>query len=117
MCLLAPAMLVDPAIHWTEAGPDTVRATFTNAGHTIHADLVFNDAGELVDFVSDDRFAGAPDGRSFTRMRWTTPARGYRAFGAHRLFSRAQALWHPAGGEYSYLQLELVDVEYNVTGG
>lgn len=115
MCLLAPATLLDPGITWGEAGPDTVRAAFTNAGHTIRAELVFNAAGELVDFVSDDRFAGSPDGKSFTRERWTTPVRRYRDFGAHHLFASAEARWSTASGEYAYIELELLDIEYNIT--
>jgi hypothetical protein len=116
MCLLAPAALLDPAIRWSEAGPDTVRATYTHAGHTIRADLVFDAAGELVDFVSDDRAAGSADGRSFTPMRWSTPVSGYHTFGAHRLFTRGAAVWHAADGPYDYLQLELLDIAYNVSG-
>ncbi len=114
MCLLAPATLLDPGIAWSEAGPDTVRATFTNAGHAIRAGLVFNAAGEMVDFVSDDRFAGSPDGKSFTQERWTTPVRSYRTFGAHHLFASGEARWRAAGGEYAYIELEMLDIEYNI---
>jgi hypothetical protein len=92
-----------------------VRAAFTNAGHTIHAELVFNAAGEMVDFVSDDRFAGSPDGKSFTQERWTTPVGRYRDFGTHHLFASAEARWHAAGGEYTYIELEMLDIEYNIT--
>jgi hypothetical protein len=115
MSLIAPATLLDPAITWGEAGVDTVHATFTNAGHTIRAALVFNPAGELVDFVSDDRNAASPDGKSYTTQRWTTPVRDYRAFGAHRLFSNGEARWHAAAGEYAYLEIEMLDVTYNIT--
>lgn len=114
MCLIAPATLLGPGIVWGEAGPDTVGATFTNAGHTIRASLVFDAAGDLVDFVSDDRSAASADGKSFTTMRWTTPVRTYRDFGPHRLFARAEARWHTSAGEYAYIELEMTDVEYNI---
>jgi hypothetical protein len=114
MCLLAPATLLDPAITWGDAGPDTVHARFANAGHVVNAALVFDAAGDLVDFVSDDRFAASPDGRSFTSMRWTTPVRGYRGFGHARLFSRGEARWHATTGEYAYIELELVEIAYDI---
>jgi hypothetical protein len=36
------------------------RAPRSRAGHTIHAALTFNDAGELADFVSEDRYQASP---------------------------------------------------------
>ena len=56
MCIMAPAALVDPAITWEAEEGRTVRAAFANAGHTIRAELVFNERDELVDFRSDDRY-------------------------------------------------------------
>ena len=64
MCLFAPASLVDPAIAWEPIDRTTARAAFSNAGHTIRAELSFNDAGELIDFRSDDRYQVSPDGKS-----------------------------------------------------
>jgi hypothetical protein len=114
MCIFAPATLVEPSIAW-EAGDDrTVRARFTNAGHTIHADLMFNDAGELVDFVSDDRYATSPGGSTPRNVRWSTPVRAYRSFGPVRLSSGGEARWHEAQGEYAYIELTTDDVQYNL---
>ena len=114
MCLFAPGSLVGAPVVWQEIDAKTVGATFTNAGHTVHAVLTFNDAGELVDFVSDDRSASA-DGKTFTRMRWSTPMRDYRAFGPFRLASQGEARWHQPSGSYAYIRLELESIEYNVT--
>jgi hypothetical protein len=54
MCLMAPATLIDPAVEWDAVDSRTARARFTNAGHTIHAELSFNEAGELTNFISAD---------------------------------------------------------------
>jgi hypothetical protein len=114
MCILAPSTLIDPTIRWAEVDAHRVHGTFTNAGHTIGADLVFDDAGELVDFVSDDRTGASADGRTFTHMRWNTPVRDYRAFGAHRLAGRGECRWHAPKGEFVYLEIEMLDVTYNI---
>ena len=53
------------------------RAPRSHAGHTIHAELTFNDAGELADFVSEDRYQASPDGK-MKQLRWSTPLHGYR---------------------------------------
>jgi hypothetical protein len=114
MCIFAPATLIDPAIGWEPVDAHTARATFTNAGHTIRADLVFNDAGELVDFWSDDRRRASTDGRTLDAIRWSTPVTGHRSFGAVRLASRGEGRWHEPAGEYAYIELEIHDVAYNV---
>ena len=112
LCLLAPGALIDPAIQWEEVDAHTVRARFAVAPHTITATLTFNDAGELVNFVSDDRMASA-DGGSFERWRWSTPVLAYRTFGPHRLMSRGEGRWHPPEGDFAYIELELLDLEIN----
>jgi hypothetical protein len=114
LTIMAPGALVAPAITWESADGLRVRAAFTNAGHTIRAELIFNDVGELVDFLSDDRLAATPDGRGMVPMPWSTPLREYRSFGTHRLASRGEGRWHAPDGSYVYLDLVLDDVAYNV---
>jgi Family of unknown function (DUF6544) len=117
LCLMAPATLIDPAIEWEAVDSRTVMARFTNRGRAIHADLSFDDAGMLTNFVSDDRYQSAPDGRSMRSLRWSTPITGYRAFGSTRLLCGGEARWHEPEGEYPYIELTLDDVQYNVTRG
>jgi hypothetical protein len=112
MCVLAPATLIDPTIRWQTVDDDVVRATFTNAGYAVSAHLQFNDAGELVNFWSDDRKAST-DGGAFTAMRWSTPLTAYRAFGDARLASRGEGRWLAPAGDYAYIELEIDDVRYN----
>jgi hypothetical protein len=114
MCLMAPATLIDPAIAWEPIDARTARARFTNAGHTIRAELAFNDAGELTNFLSDDRRQASSDGTSMRPLRWSTPVAGYRPFGAVRLPSVGAGRWHEPEGEYAYIELTIDEVEYNV---
>lgn len=112
MCLLAPATLLDPAISWEELDPQTVRATFTNAGHTITALLSFAPSGALTNFVSDDR-ARTVDGTQFERARWSTPVSGWRRVDG-RPMPDAEARWELPTGEFAYARFEVLDVNYNV---
>jgi hypothetical protein len=114
MCLMAPATLIHPAIAWEAVDARTARARFTNAGHTVHAVLSFNDAGELIDFVSDDRAQTSADGTTMRQVRWSTPVTGYRRYGAIRLMAGGEARWHEPDGAYAYIQLTIDDVQYNV---
>lgn len=114
MCVMAPATLIDPAIVWDPVDDRTARASFTNAGQTIRAELSFNEAGELTNFWSDDRYQASPDGKSVRKLRWSTPLAGYRSSGPVRLASGGEARWHEPGGDYVYIELTFDDVEYNV---
>jgi hypothetical protein len=113
LCLLAPAALVDAAIRWEPLDARSARAHYTAGSNTISAVLRFNEAGELVDFVSEDRLAASPDGTQFTRQRWSTPVKDYRSFGPRRVFTRGEGRWHPPEGEFAYLEIELLDLQTN----
>jgi hypothetical protein len=114
LCFLAPGALVSPSIAWDPVDAHTVRARYRQGANTVGAELTINDAGELVDFGSDDRAAGSSDGRTFTPMRWTTPARDYTQVGPVRVATRAETLWHPTTGAWSYGEFELTSLHYNV---
>ena len=113
LCLFAPWALVDADVHWDVVDAHNVRAHFTLGANTISAVLSFNESSELVDFVSDDRMAAAPDGKSFRPLRWSTPVSDYRRFGPLRVMGRGQGLWHPPEGAFAYFEGELMEVEMN----
>ena len=117
MCVMAPATLIDPAIVWEPVDDRTARASFTNAGRTIRAEMAFNEAGELTNFSSDDRYQTSPDGKSVKKVRWSTPLARYRSFGPVRLASGGEARWHEPDGDYAYIELTFDDVQYNVRPG
>jgi hypothetical protein len=115
MCLMAPATLIDHTISWETVDEHAVNATFTHAGHTVHATLVFDSTGALKDFVSDDRSQESGGGKAMKRVRWSTPIHGYRIYGNFRLPSGGEGVWQDAEGAYDYIDLQFDEVLYNVT--
>ena len=113
LCILAPGALVSPRVTWEAVDANRVKAQFQLEANTIRAELRFNDFGELVDFASDDRSAGSPDGKFFTPMRWTTPVGGYAQMGPARVATHGETVWHPATGAYTYGEFELISLAYN----
>jgi hypothetical protein len=113
LCVLAPAALIDPTIRWDPIDQHSVRAYYTVGPTTISAVLLFNEAGELVDFVSDDRLVVSSDGTRFTPQRWSTPLGDYRTFGPARVASRGEGRWHSPDGEFVYIEMELLDLQMN----
>ena len=114
MCVLAPATLIDPSIDWQVLDARSVRATFENAGNRVSAVLLFDAAGALSSFYSDDRYQTA-DGKAYRRYRWSTPLRDYREFDGVRLAARGVASWRMPEGELEYGRFELESLAYNRT--
>lgn len=114
MCVLAPAMLIDAPVTWILIDDQHVRGTYTCGPNSVSAELTFNDDHELVNFVSDDRFAGSSDGKSFAAQRWSTPISNYRTVNGHHLGTFGLARWHAPSGEYTYLEFNLDTITYNV---
>lgn len=110
MCLLAPATLIDSRISWEAIDDSTARAMFTNEGVSIQATLSFNATGQLVNFVSDDRYAVS----DMKRYRFSTPVADYKNFHGFNVMSFGEAVWHYPDGKFVYGKFELQEIVYNV---
>ncbi len=113
ICLLAPAALVDPAIDWDPIDERSARGRYTVGSNTVSAVLSFNDEGELVNFTSEDRLVQSAGGTTWTRQPWSTPVGACRQFGPWRVSTRGEGRWHPPAGAFTYIELELLDLQTN----
>jgi len=109
--VMAPAAVLDMPFTFETTGTASVRATYQNAGFTVSAILTFNDEGDLVGFVSDDRAHDRDEGPA----TWSTPISGYREVDGIRVGSRGDANWIDASGEWTYGRFEVTSLAYNVT--
>jgi len=114
LCCMVPAALIDERIKWMETEGNKVKAAFTSNGITISAWLHFNEKGELVDFVSEDRYAANADGTS-TQLRWSTPLRDYKEIHGYRLASYAEAIYTYPDGDFTYATFAIKDISVNVS--
>lgn len=110
LCFFAPSRMVDPRLTWAEIDDSRARVAFNLGPNTVSAELVFNPAGELVDFISDDRGALGKDG-TLRYQRWTTPMSSYADFGGWRLANEGEAIWHRPEGPFVYGRLRLTEYE------
>lgn len=112
MCFMAPSSLIDRNIEWKEIDNKTIDAKFTNGNITIGAILFFNDEGELVNFISNDRFE-TTDGNIYKNYPWITPVMGYTEMKGYRLPSGAKLIYKHPDGDFCYGEFNLIDIEYN----
>ncbi len=114
MCVMAPATLIDKRIEWLTVENNKVKASFTSNFITILAWLYFNEKGEMVNFVSDDRSALLANGQT-VKLRWSTPMRDYKSINGYKLASYAEAIYTYPDGDFTYATFSLKDIGYNLT--
>jgi len=112
MCIMAPASLIDPRIQWSEVDSHSVKATFTNQGITVASQLIFNDMGQLINFISDDRYDVS--GKIPVRLRFSTPMSNYSNINGLNVPTYGEAIWHYPEGNFIYGRFNLKSIHYNV---
>ncbi len=111
MCLMAPAALIDKRIEWTPIDNLSAKATFTNGINKITATLHFNELGQLINFISDDRYAIGV----MKQYRFSTPVKEYTQINGVNIWKYGETIWHYPDGEFVYGKFTLISIEYNVT--
>ena len=112
MCVMAPASLVDSRIGWEEVDEHSIKGIFTCKGITISALLYFNEDGQLINFISDDRYDLS--GPNPLKLRFSTPMSAYTNIRGFNVPSYGEAIWHYPEGEFVYGKFNLKDIQYNM---
>lgn len=112
LCLFAPAGLIDKRIQWKVIDSLSSKATFTNKHISISALLYFNNKGELINFVSDDRYRIASD-MDRKVVRFSTPVKNYVEHNGRRYPSYGEAIWSLPEGDLIYGQFNTKEVDFN----
>jgi len=109
MCCLAPPTLIDKRIKWLTVESNKVKASFTNNNITVSAWLYFNDKGELINFISENRYS-ADAGK---QLPWATPLKDYSEINGYNLMGNAEVIYSYPDRDLCYGTFKLISVEYN----
>lgn len=112
LCLLAPSALLDPRLTWQPVDDARAKVWLEHAGHRVGAELHFNSNGELVNFVSHDRFQS--DGQTHRLLPWSTPISSYQDRNGYHLVSSAEAQWEEPSGLWTYAEFSIEHIDYDV---
>lgn len=115
MVILAPQTLISNQIIWEEVDESSVKATFTLNGITVDALLFFDKQGRLINFISEDRMALEDNGVN-TTVPWSTPISEYHTIDGLNLPKYGEAVWHYDDGDFTYIKLNVRNIEYNMDG-
>jgi hypothetical protein len=113
MCIFAPGSLTDSRLTWIELDALSAKVTLTNGKYIVSAILYFNEAGELINFISDDRSALQDDG-TMKQVRWSTPVSEYKEFDGRKFPTVGKTIWHYPEGDFTYGVFTLKSIKYNV---
>ncbi len=111
LCLFAPAALMDKRITWQNLGDRSAEAVFTTNTTRISAKLYFNEKGQLINFVSENRMAID----EMKNIPFSTPIRDYENVNGFTLSTYGEAVWHYPEEEFVYGKFHLKSLEYNVS--
>ncbi len=113
MCLFAPATLIDERIQWKPIDDLSVKAIFNTKHCQVSAVLYFNNQGELINFITNERYYLMPDGTS-KKFRWSTPLKNYQELNGLRLATFGEAIWDLPEGDYCYFKFDgIKEIVYN----
>jgi hypothetical protein len=111
MCLMAPGFLTDKRITWEPMNDTTVKATLTNGAIKVSAVLYFNKDGQLIDFISNDRY----ETNTKQWLPFSTPVSEYKAISNMNLISYGEAVWHYPDSAFVYGKFRTQKIEYNIS--
>ncbi len=114
ICIFAPACLADKRFAWSESDSLSAKVNFSNGKYKVSAVLFFNQSGELINFISDDRSALQNDG-SMKKVRWSTPVSDYILIDGRKIATYGKTIWHYPEGDFTYGVFKLKNIKYNVT--
>lgn len=113
MCIFAPGSLIDNRLSWSDPGPLSARVTLANGNFTVSAMLYFNETGELINFISDDRSALQDDG-TMKEVPWETPLSDYKEIEGRMVPTNGKTIWKYPEGDFTYGEFRLKCIKYNV---
>jgi hypothetical protein len=111
--VFAPGRLADPRLAYRAIDDRSAEVALALGARTVRAVLHFDEQGDLVDFVSDDRLALGEDG-VLRRYRFSTPLRAHATFGGVRVAGEGDAVRHYPEGPFVYGRFRTRSVSYDV---
>jgi hypothetical protein len=105
-----PTAALSDYIAWESIDANAAKATVSYQGVTASAVFYFNEKGQLTTMVAE-RYQES-DGQ-FALETWSTPISEYGELNGLRIPTKGKGVWNLSSGDFSYIRLEVTDIEYN----
>jgi len=112
-CLFVPSSLLRGYITFEEVGERRVKAVIEYYGISVSGIFSFNEAGEMISFMTSNRSVANADG-TFEYVKWSALCGDYRlSESGVRIPTRFSAVWNYPDGDFVYFDGEIFDMNYN----
>jgi hypothetical protein len=106
-----PTAFLSDYIHWKAINETSAELQVDLQGKQFSAVTQFNKLGEMVNFITEDRYRTVGEGAK--QDQWSTPLRRYREVNGLRIPSEGDAIWHLPEGEFPYIRVSIDQVIYD----
>ncbi len=112
MCWFPSAALAE-YIKWESADSTSAKATMNYKGISASGIFQFDTNGDIISFTGN-RWYGS--GKDATLEKWYVETNGYSTFQGIRIPGKSEVSWKMNKGDFNWLYLRIIDVEYNKPG-
>ncbi len=104
-----PQAFLDKHITWEAIDSSSAKATLTIKNKSVEGVFHFDETGRFTEFTCDRYFIKG-DEKLF--LPWSTPVYEYGQRQGLQLATKGKAIWDHPDGEYTYIDVEVTEVEY-----
>lgn len=105
-----PTAALSSYIKWEEIDSNSAKAAMSYRGVTASGVFMFNENGEVINFVAERYMA--LNGR-YVMETWSTPMKDYKEFDGIRIPTKGEIIWKLKTGDFNWFQFEITEIEYN----
>ncbi|MEZ5040456.1 MAG: DUF6544 family protein [Saprospiraceae bacterium] len=105
-----PSAALSDYVVWEEIDANTVKATLTYDGQSVSGVFRFSADGDMLSFSAKRYYGGGEDA---TLETWVVETEAFTVFNGYRIPSRNKVTWKLPSGDFTWLQLEITDLEVN----
>jgi len=105
-----PSLAISPHISWEAIDDFSAKATLNYKGTSGSGVFYFNENGDFVKFVAMRYMGNKPDSIKYP---WVLTVDEYSVFEGIKVPSKMEATWKLDEGDWTWLKLEVIDIEYN----
>ena len=107
------ALLPSDYLEWKEIDSNSAQAIIKDKGYTASGIFTFNEKGEIIKFVTNDRYMEA-DGKYF-KEQWGGYYRNYQEIEGMKIPIEGEVEWNLSDRDLQYAKLKITDIQYNIT--
>lgn len=109
---LPTALLPSDYIEWKEIDSNSAQAVIKDNGYTASGIFTFNEKGEIIKFVTNDRYMEV-DVKYF-KEQWVGYYRNYQKIEGMKIPIGGEVEWNLSDKDVQYAKLKITDIQYNI---